>query len=468
MNELLVYSATEQAALVRHRQVSSRELMAAHLDRISAVEPKLNATVEVLNGRALRAATAADAAPARGEARGPLFGVPFSIKDSIEVAGTVCSAGTLGRKNAAPSTEDATLVARLRAAGAIPLARTNLPDLLFAFETDNLLHGRTNNPYGLDRTCGGSSGGEAALIAACGSPLGLGSDAAGSVRLPAAFCGIAAIKPTSGRLPRTGHFPPAGGWIEALWQIGPMARRVEDLIAVMPLLAPPDGQDPTAIGMPVLDPAAVNVRQLRAAFYTDIGLAAAQPEVAAVIRAAARALESETGSMEEARPPCLDAAYDLEMKLIGPDGGDSLRAYLASIGSTRVHPLLTGWLEKLEPYRTDLAGLAAYWSEWQSYRAQMLAFLRRYDVILAPAYTQPALPHGASVQDANFRGFSHTMAYNVAGWPAAVIRCGESAEGLPIAVQVIAGPWREDRVLAVALALERIFGGWKNPTGLSN
>ena len=143
-----------------------------------------------------------------------------------------------------------------------------------------------------------------------------------------------------------------------------------------------------------------------------------------------------------------------------------MRRYLADLGSTRVHPLLTGWLDKLEPYRTDLAGLEGYWAEWDAYRAEMFAFLRRYDVILAPVYTQPALVHGASMRDENFRGFSHTMAYNVAGWPAAVVRCGESAEGLPIAVQVAAGPWREDRVLAVALALEGRFGGWKDPKGI--
>ena len=413
MNEILQYSATRQASLVRQRQVSSRELVAAHLNRIAEVDPKLHATVEVLTKRALAEADGADAALARGEALGPLGGVPFSIKDSLELAGTVCTAGTLGRSGAAPSTEDATLVARLRRAGGIPIARTNLPDLLFAFESDNLLFGRTNNPYDVNRTCGGSS------------------DCAGSVRLPAAFCGIAGIKPTSGRLPRTGHFPPAGGWIEALWQIGPMARRVEDLATVMPLLAAPDECDPTAIGMPAPDPAAVSLRGLRAAFYTDNGFAAAHPEVAEVVRAAARWLAAETACMDETRPA-----------------------------------LLTGWLDKLEPYRTDLAGLEGYWAEWDAYRAGMFAFLRRYDVIVAPAYTQPALPHGASVRDENFRGFSHTMAYNVAGWPAAVVRCGESAGGLPIAVQVVAGPWREDRVLAVASVLEQAFGGWKAPKTL--
>jgi len=460
MNELTTYSATQQARLIRERRVSSRELVAAHLERIAAINPSINAAVEVLAESALAKAASADLS----EPRGPLHGVPFSIKDSLELAGAVVTAGTLGRKNAPPSTEDATLVRRLRRAGAIPIARTNLPDLLFAFESDNLIFGATRNPYDTARTPGGSSGGEAALLAACGSPLGLGSDCAGSVRLPAAFCGCAAIKPTSGRLPRTGHFPPAGGWIEALWQVGPMARRVEDLVTVMPLLAGPDGRDHTVVDMPLENPRAVRVRDLRIAFYTDNGLAAADEEVTGVVRTAAAALAVEGVRVEEARPACLDAAYEIEMKLIGPDGGDGLRSYLRDIGSTSVHPLLTGWVDKLEQYRTGIDGFAHYWGEWFDYCAEMTAFLARgYDAILCPAYIHPALPLGTSILDENFIGFSHTMAYNVAGWPAAVVRCGESGEGLPIAVQIAAPPWREDVALAVAWWLEQAFGGWKPP-----
>jgi amidase len=192
-------------------------------------------------------------------------------------------------------------------------------------------------------------------------------------------------------------------------------------------------------------------------------LAAADDEVSAVVHAAARAVEGEVRYITEARPACLAAAYDLEMKFIGPDGGDSLRAYLREVGSTEVHPLLTGWLGKLEPYRTDLAGLARYWAELDSYRAEMMRFLREFDAILCPAYIHPALPHGESIRDENFRGFSHTMAFNVAGWPAAVVRCGESGTGLPIAVQVAASPWREDVALRMALLLEETMGGWKMP-----
>jgi amidase len=445
MNELLTLSATHQARLIREGEISSVELVESHVRWIATVNPRINAAIDVLADSALSAARRAD----ESIARGPLHGVPFSIKDSLELEGSVCTAGTLGRRNAQPAAEDAVLISRLRAAGAIPIARTNLPDLLFAFESDNLLYGATRNPYDLSRTPGGSSGGEAALIASCGSPLGLGSDAAGSVRLPAAFCGIAGIKPTSGRLDRTGHFPPAGGWIEALWQIGPMARYVEDLRTVMPLLI---GNGCKGFSEPELG-------TLRVAFHT----AAADFEVAAVVRTAAKALAGEVAALEENRPACLDQAFDLEMKLLGPDGGDGLRQYLRELGSAEAHPLLTAWLDKLEAYRTDVAGFSSYWAEWDAYRAAMAVFLQRYDVILCPVYAHAAIPHGTSVEEENFRGFAHTMAYNVAGLPAAVVRCGESGDGLPIAVQVVARPGREDVVLAVAAYLEHAFGGWKAP-----
>jgi len=445
MDEILAMPAVQQARLLRARIIAAVELMHAQLERLNEVNPQINAAIEVFHESARRAAAESDARIAAGTARA-FEGLPFSVKDSIEVEGAVCTAGTVGRKHALPATRDATLVARLRGAGAIPIARTNLPDLLFAFESDNLLFGRTNHPLDAACTPGGSSGGEAALIASYGSPLGLGSDAAGSVRLPAAFCGIAGLKPTSGRLPRTGHVPPAGGWIEALWQIGPMARTVADLIAVMPILSGADGADYTSPDMPVGDASHVTMEGLRVAVFAG----GCDFEVADVVRKAGRAFPN----AEEAAPPCLGDAWELEMKLLGADGGDGVREYLASIGSQQVHPLLTGWLDKLQPYRTDVAGLACYWQEWDNYRAAMAAFAKQYDVLLCPAYSKAGLRHGESVLDENFRGFRHTMAFNVAGWPAAVVRGGTSREGLPIAVQVAAAPWREDIVLAVAAHLE--------------
>ncbi|MES1257883.1 MAG: amidase [Acidobacteriota bacterium] len=461
MNGVLALSGTAQARLIREGQISSEELIAAHLARIDQVNPALNAAVEVLRAQAPGAARATDARRSRGEALGPLEGVPFSVKDSIEVKGSGCSAGTLGYRNNPPAARDATLVRRLREAGAIPLARTNLPDLLFAFESDNLIHGRTSNPYDPARSSGGSSGGEAALIAACGSPFGLGSDAAGSVRLPAHYCGIAAIKPTSGRLPRTGHVPPAGGWIEMLWQIGPMARHVEDLWTVLPILLGPDGEDCTVIPMPFLHESAA--ARPRVAFFTDNGILPADRETAAAVLNAAKTLQNRGFEVEEFRPPGIEQSYDLEMKLLGADGGDGLREFAAGIGSDRTHPLLEGWLAKLGRHRTSLAGFAACWAELDGFRASMHRALQRCDVILSPVAAQPAVLHGTSIADDIFPGFSYTMTHNLTGWPAAVVRCGTSPGGLPIGIQIAAGPWREDLALQVASALEESHGGWQTP-----
>ncbi len=460
MHDVLSLSGTQQARLIREHAISSVELVDAHLARIAEVNPQLNAAIEILAEPALATARDVDA----GRITGPLAGVPFSIKDSIEVAGTVCSAGTAGYRRREPSTADATLVARLRGAGAIPLARTNLPDLLFAFESDNLLFGRTNNPYSLQRTSGGSSGGESALIAACGSPFGLGSDAAGSVRLPAHYCGITSIKPTSGRLARTGHVPPAGGWIETLWQIGPMARRIEDLWTMMPVLLGPDGSDHTVIPMPFeRRPGALE--NLRVAYFTDNGILAAEPETAATVQAAARALADVVRMVEERRPPRIEESYQLEMKMLGADGADGLRDFLKDIGSHQTHFLLEGWLSKLEPYRTDLAGFAKFWARLDRFRQDLYGFLNDFDVLISPVSFSPAVPHGTSIADDVFPGYSYTMTHNLTGWPAAVVRCGQSSDGLPIAVQIAAAPWREDVALTVAEYLESACGGWQ-PTGL--
>jgi amidase len=439
MNEILALSGVAQAALIRNRKISPEELFQLHLERIEEVNPGINAVVEAM--------------PFSTPQDGPLRGVPFSIKDSIEVEGTVCSAGTWGYRSAPRSARDATLVARLRAAGAVPVARTNLPDLLFAFESNNLIFGRTSNPYDLSRTSGGSSGGEAALIASCGSPFGLGSDAAGSVRVPAHYCGIASLKPTSGRLARTGHVPPPGGWVESLWQIGPMARHVEDLQALLPILLGADGEDHTLIPMPY---PGIPLENLRVAYFTDNEFAEPDLETHVVVSGAGRAL----GGVES-RPPGVERSYELEMMFLGADGGDGVREFLRSIGSDRTDPLLDGWLEKLEKYRTDLKGFASYWALIDQFRASMHAYLTLNDVILSPVSSSPALLHGTSIEEQNFKGFSYTMTHNLTGWPAAVVRCGTSSSGLPIGVQIAAAPWREDIVLAVARRLEEIFGGWQ-------
>jgi len=425
------------ARMVGAGEISAAELIAAHLEQIRKINPRLNAVVELVAGSA---------------------GVPFSVKDSIDVRGVKTTAGTFGRRNAAPAQEDATLVRRLRAAGCVPIAKTNLPDLLFSFESDNLIYGRTNNPYDLTRTPGGSSGGEAALIAACGSPMGLGSDCLGSVRVPAAFCGIASIKPTSGRLPRTGHVPPAGGWAEALWQIGPMARRVEDLVWAMKLLAAEDSDDFTSPPMPLVE--SKKGKNLRLAFFVDNGFARCRPEIEAAVRQCAEFFSQSEIAVEERRPPGVDEAYELELALLGADGAEGIDNYLKDAGSTEVHPFLTHFVDQMRPYRATAGEFAKRWTQWDEYRANLRRFFREYDAILCPVYTGVALKHGESVIEENFHGFSYTMAWSVAGAPAATVRCA-SHDGLPVNVQVVTKPWDDMLALEICRSIEDQFGGWQ-------
>jgi amidase len=461
---ILGRSAVEMASAIRFRQISSVELMTAHLEQIQRVNPRINAAVEILTDSALEQAHAADEALAKGEKYGALHGVPISIKDSIDVRGVRSTAGTWGRRNAPVAGRDATLVQRLRAAGAIPIAKTNLADLLFAYESDNLIFGRTNNPYDLERTPGGSSGGESALVAACGSPLGLGSDAAGSVRVPAAFCGIASLKPTSGRLPRAGHVPPAGGWVEALWQIGPMARFTEDLVLAMRILSNEDGEDYTCPPVPLVG--AERRRPMRIAFFTDNGIARCSQEITGVIRKCAKFLSESGHEVVESRPPSIDQAYELELAMLGADGCDAIDAYLISAGSTQRHPLLEdGFLSRMRPFRCTATELASRWAQWDNYRACMTEFFRLHDAVLCPVYTQPALKHGDSVRPGSFEGFSYTMAWNVSGNPAATVRVAES-NGLPINVQVVTARWRDMLALEICQLLEQQFGGWQPPPNI--
>jgi amidase len=430
------------ARMIRAGEISPAELVAVHREQIRGISPQLNAVVELLDGSPV-------------ESSGPLAGVPFSVKDSIDVRGVRTTAGTLARRSAAPAEADATLVRRLRAAGGIPIAKTNLPDLLFSFESDNLIFGRTNNPYDPARTPGGSSGGEAALIAACGSPLGLGSDCLGSVRVPAAFCGIASLKPTSGRLPRTGHVPPAGGWAEALWQIGPMARRVEDLVLAMKLLAAEDDDDFTSPPMPLVE--SPKGKNLRLAFFVDNGFARCTPEIEAAVRQCA-SFFSQTGMrVEERRPPGVEQAYELELALLGADGAEAIDS---GIHSAHAHPYLKHFVEHMRPYRASAAEFAKRWAQWDEYRLNLRRFFREYDAILCPVYTQVALKHGESLIEENFRGFSYTMAWSVAGAPAATVRCA-SHQGLPVNVQIVTRPWDDMLALEICRSIEEQFGGWQ-------
>ncbi|MDP7224014.1 MAG: amidase [SAR202 cluster bacterium] len=461
MDDITFSSATKIAQAVRDKDVSAVEVVEAHLRRIEAVNPKLNAVVQLCADRALSEAADADAALANGRSNSPLHGVPMTLKDSLDTEGVVTTGGTQGRIGFVPS-EDATVTARLRAAGAILLGKTNTPELTLAGETDNLIYGRTENPYMHDRIPGGSSGGAASIIAAGGSPFDMGSDTGGSIRLPAHFCGITGLKPNSGRVPRTGHIVPYGmGAVDALTQNGPLARFVEDLALTLPIIAGPDWSDPAIAPVPLGDPADVNIAGLRIAMHTDNGLKTPTPEIQDAVRAAAKALESAGANVEEARPDALAMIPDINPKLNGGDGRAWVTRLLERAGTTEMSPFIKNRLTQIDPVPSS--EYSAMLEELDRYRSLMLGFMRDYDAILCPTAAIPACAHGGTWLDGNQWSFSYSGAYNMTGWPGAVVRGGTSPEGLPIGVQVVARPWREDVALALAATLESALGGWQKP-----
>lgn len=462
MDELVYTSATSLAQAIRDKRVSSQEVVEAYIHRIEAVNPQLNAVVQLTADTALTQARQADVALARGEIKGPLHGVPITIKDSFDTEGVISTAGTKGRASYVPQ-QDATAVARMRAAGAILLGKTNLPELSLAYESNNLIYGRTNNPYDLSRTPGGSSGGESAIIAAGGSPLGLGTDGFGSIRLPAHFCGIAGLKPTSGRIPFTGLLPSAFGASARLRHVGPMARYVEDLILTLPILAGVDWRDPATIPMPLDDPRKVELKSLRVAFYTDNGIMTPTPETTGIVRTAVHALVDAGTVVEEARPAGIEQSYEIFRNLFAADGGAGVQRLLQMAGTTDIHPFVQQFGEILHPYAMTSAEFSGLLVRWDMFRSTLLSFLEKYDVIICPVCATPAWPHSSTITEEQFFAGSYSITYNLTGWPGVAVRGGTSSERLPIGVQVVARPWREDVALAVAQHLETVLGGWQRP-----
>jgi len=458
-DELIYTSATKLAQAIRAKKLSSEEVVSAYLRRIEEVNPKLNAVVQLAADQALAQAREADAALAKGKIKGALHGVPMTIKDSLDTAGIISTAGSKGRASFVPK-EDATVVARVRAAGAIVLGKTNTPEITMAYETDNAVYGRTNNPYDLSRTPGGSSGGAGAIIAAGGSPLDIGSDTGGSVRVPSHFCGIAGIKPNTGRVPRTGHIPPSGGVLDPFTQLGPLARFVEDLSLMLPIIAGVDGQDPEIIPVPLGDPRKVNLKSLRVAFHTDNGIVSPTTETAEVVKTTAKVLSEAGIAVEEARPQGIEQTNQIFGSL-WMDGGAEMERLLQIVGTTEAElsPFMQGLLGWQRANPLTVGQFSNLLARWSSFRAVMLSFMGKYDVILCPACAHPARPHGETVGKTAV--YSYTKTYNLTGWPAAVVRAGTSPEGLPIGVQVVARPWREDVALAVAQHIEKALGGWR-------
>jgi Asp-tRNA(Asn)/Glu-tRNA(Gln) amidotransferase A subunit family amidase len=463
MHEITFLSAVSMAEQIRQKKISPVELIDAHLAQIEKLNPRLNAFVQIDEEGARRQAVALE-----NENFGSLHGVPISIKSSIDVVGMRCEAGTKLRAGHIAD-KDAPLVARLRQAGAIVLGVTNTPELLMAWETDNLLYGRTNNPWDLSRTPGGSSGGEAAAIASGCSAGGVGSDGGGSIRVPAHFSGICGLKPTPGRIPSTGHFPGSVGPFALIGVVGPMARSVADLKILFETMQGPDDGDPSSSPVPLRKVSREDLKNIRIGYFEDDGRTAVTKETRAAVNTAAQGLKDAGLCVDSFRPQGLELARQLWWKFFGIAGG-MLLGPMTRGHESELSPILkefSSWVAA-EPSHTGQS-LLDTWVQRDIARLQILAEMRKYPILLCPVASVPAFKHGERSwnidgQEVKYLdAWSYCEWFNLLGFPAAVVPVGSSPEGLPIGVQIVGRPWEEELVLEVAAVIEKECGGFRVP-----
>ncbi|MEK6482424.1 amidase [Catalinimonas sp. 4WD22] len=471
-DELIFMSATKLAEMIKARKVSSVELVQAYIDRIEDVNYHLNAVVMQCFDRALEEARTADKALKKGGSLGALHGVPMTLKDSFEAEGVVSTGGTLGKINTVGK-KDATVLGRSRAQGAILLGKTNTPEFTLAGggmrgvqTTGNIIYGVSKNPYDLTRGTSGSSGGAGSILAAGGAAFDIGTDWGGSVRLPSNTNGIAGIKPTSVRLPRTGHIVDYGGIFDLWQQPGPMARRVEDLKLLTPILSGPDFIDAAVVPAPWLDPDEVDVSTLKVAFYPSNKVADTAQETQDTVRQTAKWMEEAGAEVTEDLPEALlQELAEIRRELVGGDGWTFLQRAADKFGSKTVSETIQNRLDNAETITTDRYTQLLEMQD--ANRSKMLEWFQQYDVILCPTTSSPAEPIDQGLEEISWTkrkpGASYCGPYNTTGWPSTVVRCGGTETGLPIGIQCVAHPWREDVSLAVAEYLESRSGGWQKP-----
>jgi Asp-tRNA(Asn)/Glu-tRNA(Gln) amidotransferase A subunit family amidase len=467
LSDILELSATQMAERVRTKTISPVELVQAHLDRIAALNPRLNAYVSLRADAALENARQAEKAVMGGDNIGPLHGVPISIKSSVAVQGLAFECGSRTRLDQKGS-DDAALVQLLKSAGAIVLGTTNVPEMLMNYFTDNAIYGRTHSPFDLERTAGGSSGGEAAAIAACMSAAGIGSDGGGSIRWPAHCCGIFGLKPTPGRVPITGHYPEGGGPFAAMGVVGPMARSAADLDVMFRITARFDRFDPSAAPV-TTQPAFTDLKKIRIGYFEDDGVTPVTPETASAVRAAAEALRNDGFDVRPFRPQRLRAARTNWWVFFVLCGGAVLQPLL----DAQPDQISDGLKEFLdiaragEPLTRDL--LLNAWFARDSIRLDILREMEEYPILLSPVAATPAFKHDerswkiGGKEIPYLDNFVYSQWLNGMGFPGISVPVGRSPEGLPIGVQVVARPYEDEVALAIAKVLDKSFG-WTKPT----
>ena len=462
MNDVVLAPAVRQLAMLQADEISVVELAEAHIAQIERLNPRLNAFADFDPDRVLDRARKHDAW--RGtRPRRPLFGLPVTVKSSIATRGLKCEIGSLLHKGDVPR-EDAVAVARLRAAGALVLGTTNCPEFLMAYETDNLLHGRTCNPWDLERTPGGSSGGESAAIAAGMSAAGLGSDSGGSVRVPAHFTGICSLKPTPGRIPAIGHLLPNVGPFSTLGAIGPMARTMEDIALLFRTLSGQDPHDPASPPLALREPSLDELRTNAIGFFEDDGLVPVTLETRTAVHSAALVLREAGFRVEPFRPRTLEQLRKLWWK------------FFVQCGAMFDAPAIRGKEHQLSPIFNEFLGIARSvppltvtellfaWAELDLLRAKTLAEMSKYPVLLCPVASVPAWRHGERCWNIDGKSVEyldavrHTQWFNVLAAPTAVVPVSQSPEGLPIGVQIVARPFEDETALGIAAIVDAVFG----------
>ena len=459
------FTIAEISAGIRSKQISPVAIVDAHLRRIESLQLQLNAIVHLDADAARAQARAAELAVSRNQPHGPLHGVPVTVKSCIDVAGWRCPAGSLLRKDYVPSA-DAPVVERLKAAGAILLGNTNTPEFLMAYESNNLLSGKTSNPWNLAYSSGGSSGGEAAAIAAGCSMGGVGSDGGGSIRVPAHFCGICGLKPTPGRVPATGHFPSGAGAFGWIGVVGPMARTVADVRTLFEVMAGPDAGDAHAAPIPFRSYTEKELRGRRIGILGSAALGNATRETSAAVERAARLLSDRGFFIEPFELSGLDRALELWWFFFGHVIAHLLDTRLAGRES-QLSPTLREYLSNAaspEPIKLDSFLQAC--AERDLLREKILRQMDRVPILLSAVSSAPAFRHGEGNYNAG-TGYRDTMRFsqwlNLTGFPGATVPISLSNEGLPIGVQIIGRPFEDELVLAVAESLEDSRGPWPPP-----